>query len=54
MLHLLFADDLLFFAKANDNLVDCTLEGLKSFSRALCQSIAHSKSLIFFSSNLDA
>lgn len=41
------------FAEAKEDQVDCILEGLRDFCKASDHSINYSKSLLFFSPNLD-
>lgn len=50
--HLFFADDIILFAEASEDQVDCIKEGWSSFYRASGQKINFQKSTVFFSNNI--
>lgn len=49
--HLLFTDDILFFAEAREDQAACILVGIREFSASTGQNINLAKSSVFFSPN---
>src|SRR4051812_14365509 len=49
---LIFADNLLLFAEATDDRIDCMQQGLELFCNASSQHVNYSKSLMFVSPNV--